>query len=432
MVRCMEEKLKMLREDADVFASAVLNFEPFDYQTKILRDESKRIVACLGRQTGKTTTIAAKALHFALSNPDTTTLIVSPSLRQSMIMFGRIESFIYRSKILTRSIVRKTRTIIQFSNGAMIVALPCSEHLLRGYTAHLVICDEAAFMPEEVISNVLFPMLATTGGTLILLSTPWGRDNLFHRAFVDPAWSVHRVKSSECPLIPSEFLEEQRRMMTSEQYAIEYEAEFSEAASAYFSQDLIRSCVLKAQELELEFEDDVEKFAIRGCFGGVDLGKKQDYSVISAIEKDGDLDKFVFHRQFPLETPYPEIIGAMKRLHQLAPFRKIAIDRTGIGEAIVDEMRGLPVEGVLFTEQRKADILGCLRVRMEQGNLALPYDRELCAQLNEQRYEYRKSGRIRFWHPPASHDDRLWSLALAVYAARGEEPPTMPIAVAGP
>lgn len=432
MVRCMEEKLKRLREDAGMFASAVLKFKPWPYQTKILHDESKRIVACMGRQTGKTTTIAAKAIHLALTNPDTTTLIVSPSLRQSMIMFGRIEAFIYRSKILPRSIVRKTRTIIQFTNGAMIVALPCSEHLLRGYTAHLVICDEAAFMPEEVITNVLFPMLATTRGALILLSTPWGGDNLFHRAFVDPAWSVHRVKSSECPLIPPEFLEEQRRLMTPEQYAMEYEAQFAEAAASYFSQALIRSCVLKAQEIELEFEDDVEKFAIRGCFGGVDLGKKQDYSVISAIDKSGELDKLVFHRQFPLETPYPEIIGGMKRLHQLAPFRKIAIDRTGIGEAIVDEMRDLPVEGVLFTEQRKADILGSLRVRMEQGNLALPYNRELCAQLNEQRYEYKKTGKIHFWHPTASHDDRLWSLALAVYAARGEGPISIPIAISGP
>lgn len=183
--------------------------------------------------------------------------------------------------------------------------------------------------------------------------------------------------------------------MTSEAFEMEYEAEFAESASSYFSQDLIRSCVLKAQEIGLEFTDDVERFDISGCFGGVDLGKKQDYSVISAVERTGDLSKLVFHRQFPLETPYPEIIGAIQRLHQRAPFQKIAIDRTGIGEAIMDELRERPVEGVLFTEQRKADMLGGLRVKMEQGNFALPYDRELCAQLNDQRYEYTKSGKLR-------------------------------------
>lgn len=428
----MEEKLSRLRDDPVVFADVILKFKAFDYQEKILRDHSKRIVSCMGRQTGKTTTISAKAIQFAVTNPNTTTLIVSPSLRQSMIMFSRIEGFIYASKILKKSIVRKTRTIIQFSNGAQIVALPCSENMLRGYTAHVVICDEAAFMPEETITGVMFPMLATTHGTLILLSTPWSRDNLFYKAFMDPKWSVHKVKSSECPLITEEFIEEQRRMMTVEQFAREYEAEFAEASESYFSQELIRSCVLKAQEIGLEFTDDTEKFAISGCFGGVDLGKKQDYSVISAIERAGDMNKLVFHRQFPLETPYPEIIGAIQHLHQRAPFHKIDIDRTGIGEAIMDELKNLPVEGVLFTEQRKADVLGSLRVRMEQGNLALPYDRELCSQLNDQRYEYKKSGKLRFWHPSAAHDDRLWSLALAVYAARGEEPPQPPVSVAGP
>lgn len=426
-----EEKLRRLRSDPVIFADVILRFKAFDYQQEILRDESKRIVCCMGRQTGKTTTISAWAIHYAVTHPSTTTLIVSPSLRQSMIMFSRIEGFIYASKILRKSIVRKTRTIVQFSNGAQIVALPCSENLLRGYTAHVVICDEAAFMPEEVIAGVIFPMLATTQGVLILLSTPWSRDNLFHRAFMDPRWSAHKVKSSECPLIKQEFLDEQKRLMTAESFSMEYGADFSESASSYFSQDLIRSCVLKAQEIGLEFTDDVEKFTVSGCFGGVDLGKKQDYSVISAIERAGDLNKLVFHRQFPLETPYPEIIGAIQRLHQCAPFQKIAIDKTGIGEAIADELRKLPVEGVLFTEQRKADMLGSLRVRMEQGNLAIPYDRELCGQLNEQRYEYKKSGRLHFWHPPAGHDDRLWALALAVYAARGEESSAPPISIAG-
>jgi hypothetical protein len=36
-------------------------------------------------------------------------------------------------------------------------------------------CDEAAFIPEDVILSVLTPMLATTDGILIMLSTPWDK-----------------------------------------------------------------------------------------------------------------------------------------------------------------------------------------------------------------------------------------------------------------
>ena len=57
-------------------------------------------------------------------------------------------------------------------------------------------------------------MISTTDGYAIFLSTPWARDHFFYRAFMNPNYSVHKVKSSECPLIKPEFLEEMRRNMT--------------------------------------------------------------------------------------------------------------------------------------------------------------------------------------------------------------------------
>ncbi len=41
-----------------------------------------------------------------------------------------------------------------------------------------------------------------------------GQNHFFHGAFVNPAYSVHKVKSSDCPLIKPEFLEEMRANMT--------------------------------------------------------------------------------------------------------------------------------------------------------------------------------------------------------------------------
>ena len=60
---------------------------------------------------------------------------------------------------------------------------------------------------------------------------------------------------------------------------------------------------------------------------------------------------------------------------------------------------------------------------MEQGRLALPYNRGLCTQINEQRFEYSKSGHLQFSHPVGSHDDMLWALALGLYVGTvGREP----------
>jgi len=59
---------------------------------------------------------------------------------------------------------------------------------------------------------------------------------------------------------------------------------------------------------------------------------------------------------------------------------------------------------------------------MEQGQFRMPYDRRLCQQMNEQQYEYTKNGKLKFWHPPNSHDDQLMALALSVWAAKQTEP----------
>jgi hypothetical protein len=49
--------------------------------------------------------------------------------------------------------------------------------------------------------------------------------------------------------------------------------------------------------------------------------------------------------------------------------------------------------------------------------LHIPYDLDLFAELNVERYELAKTGKILFNHPEGANDDRFWSLSLAVYAS---------------
>jgi len=44
-------------------------------------------------------------------------------------------------------------------------------------------------------------------------------------------------------------------------------------------------------------------------------------------------------------------------------------------------------------------------------------------ELNVEKYELTKTGKISFSHPDGTHDDRFWALALAVYAAETAPPP---------
>jgi phage terminase large subunit-like protein len=417
-----QEALQRLTEEPTLFAELLLDFKPFPYQQQLLNDQSERIVACMGRQTGKTTTIATKAIHYAYTHPKTTTLIVSPSLRQSMIMFDKILNFTQSNPILRKSVKRKTHTLIQLSTGSQIIALPCSEHMLRGYTANLAICDEASFIPESIITEIIFPMISTTKGSTILLSTPWDKNHFFYKAFLNPAYSAHKIPSTENPLIPAEFLEEMKQTMTQEAYMREYLAEFTEAASSYFQQELIRKCIEKAQQLNLEPYVNLEQTILKGeYFAGVDLGKLQDFSTLVIVQKTPDHLKIVYTHQFPLQMPYSEVINALMRADEKFQFKKLLADQTGIGEPILESMQdqGLTsAEGEKFTQESKTELLTYLKLLMEQNQIAIPYNKNLCQQINDQQYGYGKNWALSFSHPPNTHDDLLWALALAVYASK--------------
>jgi len=162
---------------------------------------------------------------------------------------------------------------------------------------------------------------------------------------------------------------------------------------------------------------------------GVDLGKKVDYSVVAVIRKDGDIFRLVGMKVFPLGTDYTGeagVIGFLKVLNQKLPtIHKFLLDQTGIGESVVeDAKRAVPhVEGVMLSEPSKQDIMNFLKMMMQQKRFLIPYQLELANELNIERFQLTKTGKIQYSHPDGTHDDRTWALALALYSTRGPAVP---------
>jgi phage FluMu gp28-like protein len=159
-------------------------------------------------------------------------------------------------------------------------------------------------------------------------------------------------------------------------------------------------------------------------FIGVDLGKQQDYSVISVMKKEGKTVKLVHLKRFPLKTPYATVLGYLQILcRKLRYVEKIYIDRTGVGDYIVEEAKriGLPnVEGINFTIRSKEDMAVSFKQAMLTGKIRLPYNRELATGLNVERFTLTPDGHYKFSHPKNAHDDIFWSVILAYVASRGD------------
>ena len=89
---------------------------------------------------------------------------------------------------------------LKFPNGSFITIAGTDGNNadnLRGTYAHLAFCDEAAFMENltYVVRQILRPQLLTTGGKIVLLSTPNPRDltHEFHTEFVFPAEAAGKL-----------------------------------------------------------------------------------------------------------------------------------------------------------------------------------------------------------------------------------------------
>ena len=168
--------------DPVAFAQERLKFDPDPWQETVLRSPAKRLALNCSRQAGKSTAAAIVALHHALYVPGSLILLVSPSLRQSRELFGKVADFL---KMLDTKpqLDEDNRLSLAFDTGSRVVSLPGTAGTVRGYSAaSLIVEDEASYVDDELYRSIR-PMLAVSGGRLILLSTPFGKRGHFYETW---------------------------------------------------------------------------------------------------------------------------------------------------------------------------------------------------------------------------------------------------------
>ena len=234
------KKVVEAASDAVAFVKQRLGFEPDEKQTEVLRSEAKRGILNCSRQWGKSTVLAAKAVHRAYTQRGSTVVVASPGKRQSGEFIRKAREFLSRLGIKPRPDGFNEKSLL-LPNGSRIVGLPGTEATVRGFSAvSLILIDEAARVADEMY-RALLPMLAVGNGDLWLLSTPNGKRGFFYEcwAYGGPKWHRVSVPATDCARIPREFLEEQRGEQGPEQFQQEYMCEFVGSGAGVFSRELV-------------------------------------------------------------------------------------------------------------------------------------------------------------------------------------------------
>lgn len=431
------EEVEELKSDPVEFFRQILGFKPFSYQEELIRkfEENQFIAARWCRQSGKSFTVSALLLNYALNNSDSYIALVGPSWRQTKLNIRRISFFLRR---VQEKVVHAQKTRITFDNGSVIEAFPNNPETIRGPTLNLVWLDEANFVPndEELYDAILFT-LGTTNGKLICTSTPWNTDSIFwrmcnHEDYSDFArhhvtWEQAKepngpLKAGILDKIKRQFGEDPSR------WRREMEAEWAEDEDVWLPQSLIVGCVGTVRNCGEDLQLwDPEKGYEGDLFAGLDLAQVKDYCVFCVFERRNDRLFLRRLKIFSQPTKYANVLGYVKVLQdRWGGFEKLRVDFTKEGPSIISDMENAGIrnaEGVNFSLPRKSEMAGLLKQRMMGERVFYPhltwekpYRSDLCSELNVERFELRKDGAIALSHPSGSHDDVFWSLALAVYA----------------
>lgn len=304
--------------------------------------------------------------------------------------------------------VKESERRIDIADGGMI-AVRSTHHPdnLRGEGLDLAVLDEAAFMAPRVWPEIVRPMLTTTGGGALFLSTPFGR-NWFWEQFktgMDGAvedWMAFQFTTADSPFIAAAELEGIRRQTSEHVWRTEYLAEFSDESGQVFRG--IGAAVLP-------FAPDGPE-ASHLYVAGVDWGRHQDYTVIAVIDATARrmvaLDRFS-NIGWSLQR------GRLKALAAHWRPRLIWAEANSMGapniEALQDE--GLPMRGFLTTSKSKSPLIESLALAIERGYLGLLDDPVLLGELAGYSLERLPGGGYRYGAPPGSHDDTVIATALA-------------------
>jgi hypothetical protein len=205
------------------------------WQRTVLLSDAHQIILLVTRQGGKSTVSSIRALHRALYTPASLVLLLAPSYRQSKELFRKVKDAL-AALPFSAPLASESALELEFTNGSRIVALPGKEQTVRGFSGvSLLIVDEASRVPDELYQAIR-PMLAVSGGGILLLSTPFGKRGFFHHEWTEGGSDWHRTKitANDCPRIPRNWLEQERQSIGDWWFRQEYLCEFVESVDSVF------------------------------------------------------------------------------------------------------------------------------------------------------------------------------------------------------
>ena len=188
------------------------NLYPFQEGVLNLLNKNDRSIILKSRQLGISTLSAGISLWMMIFQKDKAILVVATKQDTAKNLVTKVK-FMYDNlpSWLQIGFTENNKLALRLKNGSQVKAVSAASDAGRSEAISLLIVDEAAFIEENRIEDIWGSSQQTlsTGGKAIVLSTPNGTGNFFHRMWTKAEegtngftpirlpWTVHPERNEE-------------------------------------------------------------------------------------------------------------------------------------------------------------------------------------------------------------------------------------------
>ena len=414
------EDIRHARGDLGAFA-ALVGWPLETWQRDPLRLETRQTVLISPRQCGKSRSLSVLALWWAFRRPRQMVLVLSAGDVAAARLLRTMRQ-VAEHPLLGSSVTDETQHRIILSNGSEIRSVPASDSQIRGWTVDLLVVDEAAWLPADILLAAALPTTAARpDARIVLASTPWADSGPFWQFATNgeepgnPHTRTFRWKLNDAWWIVPEVVETARATLSPLQFRAEYEGEFVGASDSYFDhEDLLAA---------------VASFPLRHdgngmpATCGLDWGRRQD---AHAVVLAGLLDDYGVNGRPIVAVPWCETsrrsytaqeaeIADLARQWDLTVFS----ETVGVGQSPTEKLKETLTRSVVnpwdTSQARKEDCYGRVAMLLSERALVLPDHPELLRQMAGVAARPTPMGRLRIGARTESlHDDLPDGLSLSV------------------
>ncbi|WP_322407434.1 terminase large subunit [Idiomarina sp. PL1-037] len=394
---------------------------------------SKELWLAIGRRGGKSQIAALIAVYEAFLNDYrdqlsageiATAMVIAADRKQARAIFRYVQGIVDGSPMLSTMVLRETTESLELTNRNAIEITTASHRRTRGYTCSLVLADEIAFWyqdganPDREIINALRPSLATLGGKLIALSSPYARKGVLYDAYrtyygkEDKRVMVAKAPTQVMnPTLDPEIIEQAYREDEASAKA-EYGAEFRSDVESFISREAVEAVTI-TDRLELPPARANYYLAFVDAAGG----SGQDSMTCAVAHRDGKDDSLIIDAVRAIKPPFsPEsVVQEFCDLFKLYGVKQVVGDRWG-GDFVREQFRK---RGINYqpSERTKSEIYAEMLPLINSQRVQLPDIQRLTNELTGLERRNASGGKPKIDHAPNQHDDMINSVAGALVLA---------------